>query len=76
MHDQTNGPLWYSGPGITMQPSGVDAAAAAARRGRSIAGSPDTISFGRPVEPPDVGAFHAGETASGSGASSRSSGGA
>jgi hypothetical protein len=30
-------------------------------RCRSSAGSPDTISFGRPVLPPEVGAFHAGE---------------
>src|SRR5450755_3990674 len=28
-------------------------------------GVPDTISFGRPVEPPEVGAFQDGETASG-----------
>src|ERR1700712_2542370 len=26
---------------------------------------PETISLGRPVEPPEVGAFHAGETAAG-----------
>ena len=30
-------------------------------------GSPDTMSLGRPVEPPEVGAFHAGEITSGSG---------
>ena len=37
-------------------------------------GSPDTISLGRPVDPPEVGAFHAGDTASGSGPSLRSAG--
>ena len=31
-----------------------------------VAGSPETISLGRPVLPPLVGAFHAGEMASGS----------
>ena len=35
-----------------------------------VAGSPATISFGRPVEPPEVGAFHDGEVTSGRGASS------
>ena len=33
------------------------------------------MSFGRPVEPPDVGAFHAGEVASGSGSSEYSADG-
>ena len=48
-------------------------AAAARRRDRSCpAGSP-TISFGRPVEPPDVIAFHGFDTASGNGASSKPS---
>ena len=35
--------------------------------GSTRAGSPDTISFGRPVEPPEVGAFHDGDTTSGNG---------
>ncbi len=43
--------------------------------GSIIAGSPDTISFGRPVEPPDVGAFHAGEMTSGNGSVDVPSGG-
>ena len=68
-HDHTTGPLWYSGPGISRHPSG-----STPRVGRAsasmVAGSPATISFGRPVEPPDVGAFHAGEVTSGRGASS------
>src|SRR2546423_15260313 len=67
-HDQTIGPLWYSGPGITMQPSGEPKPAGCSS---SLSdGSPATISFGRPVEPPDVGAFQAGDTASGRGESS------
>src|ERR1700722_20855696 len=68
-HDHTTGPLWYSGAGMTRQPSGGPI-----RRGTSAskdAGSPDTISLGRPVDPPDVGAFHAGDVTSGSGSSGR-----
>src|SRR5665213_2677644 len=34
-------------------------------------GVPDTISLGRPVDPPEVGAFHDGDTASGRSLSSR-----
>jgi hypothetical protein len=34
----------------------------------STDGSPDTMSLGRPVDPPDVGAFHAGDTDVGEGA--------
>src|SRR4051795_5391180 len=55
-HDHTTGALWYSGPGITMQPSGW----ISSDGGPSVSstdGSPATISFGLPVEPPDVGAF-------------------
>ena len=59
-HDQTAGPLWYSGPGITRHPSSVSSSGGGSS-GSSCAGSPDTISFGRPVDPPDVGAFHAGD---------------
>src|SRR4051794_6487725 len=66
--DQIRGPLWYSGPGITMQPVGDPKTPGAASS--NSAGSPDTISFGRPVEPPDVGAFQAGEIASGGAVSS------
>src|SRR5216110_2500623 len=69
---ETNGPLWYRGPGIS-------AVLVSSRRQKAISsqftnpGRPDTISFGRPVLPPDVGAFHAGETRSGSGPSSSAS---
>jgi len=38
--------------------------------GSTCAGVPDRISFGRPVLPPDVGAFHDLAHRSGSGASS------
>ena len=54
VHDQTTGPLWYSGPGISRQPSGSTPRVGRAS-GSSVAGSPDTMSFGRPVEPPEVG---------------------
>ena len=40
--------------------------------GAATPGCPATISFGRPVEPPDVGAFHAGAMRSGRSLSSRS----
>ena len=36
----------------------------------TMPGSPATINLGRPVEPPDVGAFIAGAVTSGSGESS------
>ena len=65
---QTMGPLWYRGAGITRQPSGTISSEGPASRSIS-AGSPATISLGRPVEPPDVGAFHAGLTTSGSSSS-------
>ena len=41
-----------------------------------LAGWPVTMSLGRPVEPPEVGAFHAGEIASGSGSASGATAGA
>src|SRR5689334_15192111 len=64
-----NGPLWYSGPGTSCTPSrGMYGTAATV--GSTVAGAPDRISFGRPVLPPDVGAFHDAAAASGSGASS------
>jgi hypothetical protein len=69
VHDQTTGPLWYSGPGMSRQPSGSTPSVGRAS-GSSTAGSPETMSFGRPVEPPEVGAFQAGEVTSGSGPSS------
>src|SRR5450759_5073022 len=63
--DHTIGPLWKSGPGITRQPSRLKRRAASAD-GSINPGSPETINLGRPVEPPEVGAFHAGLTTSGS----------
>src|SRR3954453_13174167 len=74
VHDHTTGPLWYSGPGITRQPSSL-IISGDGWSGSINDGSPATISLGRPVDPPDVGAFHAGDTASGSGSSSRSAAG-
>src|SRR5438105_15226970 len=73
-HDHTMGPLWYSGPGSTKTPSRWNSNADGAS-GSMSDGSPDTINFGRPVEPPEVGAFHAGDTASGNGPWSRAAGG-
>src|SRR5512132_2463257 len=73
-HDQTTGPLWYSGPGMTRQPRGV-VRSGAGPSGSIRLRSPDTISLGRPVDPPDVGAFHAGDTASGSGSAPSGSAG-
>ena len=62
----TNGALWYSGPGITVQPSGViinnGVASGSVRPGAVV-----TMSLGRPVLPPDVIAFHGFDTVSGSG---------
>src|SRR5687768_10823000 len=69
----TAGPLWYSGPGMTRHPPSTNPKRFGAS-GSSSAGSPATMSLGRPVEPPDVGAFQAGDTASGSGPSSSSAG--
>src|SRR3954447_11124950 len=56
---------------MTRQPSGV-MSNGGGPSGSTRAESPETISLGRPVEPPDVGAFHAGDTASSSGPSSMS----
>src|SRR5690348_7365093 len=64
-----NGPLWYSGPGTSCTPS-RGMYGTAATPGSTSPGVPDRISFGRPVLPPDVGAFHDDATASGRGASS------
>ena len=72
-----NGPLWYSGPGMIIVASGSapSSVACASRRSVHTEGSPDTMSFGRPVDPPEVGAFHAVATASGNGRASASAGG-
>src|SRR5690242_21410112 len=64
-----NGPLWYSGPGTSCTPSrGMYGTAATV--GSTRAGVPDRISLGRPVLPPEVGAFHVAAQRSGSGPSS------
>src|SRR5581483_11170749 len=73
MHDQTMGPLWYNGAGTTMLPPKKPNRGGESRS--YSAGSPETISFGLPVEPPDVGAFHAGDVTSTSGSSERSGSG-
>src|SRR3954470_10931433 len=65
------GPLWYSGPGTSWTASrGMYGTAGTS--GSTCAGVPDRISFGRPVLPPDVGAFHDDAHRSGSGAPSKS----
>ena len=57
--------------GVVVQRAGHDVAPVAAGEQRRLAsvsttpGSPDRISFGRPVEPPEVGAFHVGDDAVG-----------
>ena len=56
-----------------MQPSAMPKSGGAS--GSQSAGSPDTMSFGRPVDPPEVGAFQAGEVTSGRGSSGRSGSG-
>ena len=60
--EKPNGPLWYSGP-VHEVHAVLRHARTATRRGIApsvTAGPPATISFGRPVLPPEVGAFHAG----------------
>ena len=61
-------------PETSMQPPGAMPNGGVADVSNS-AGSPDTISFGKPPDPPDVGAFHAGEIASGRSSSVNSGGG-
>ena len=63
-----NGALWYSGPGMHTTPSTRWPMPGAPTL--TMPGSPATINLGRPVEPPDVGAFIAGEVTSGKGESS------
>src|SRR5258705_13064834 len=58
-----NGPLWYSGPGITSVPPGVIISSGFAS-GSISAGAVLRISFGRPVLPPEVIPFHGSDTAS------------
>ena len=61
--DHMNGPLWYSGPGITIVPFGVSISSGFAS-GSISAGAVLRISFGRPVLPPDVIPFHGSDTVS------------
>ena len=61
---QMNGPLWYSGPGIRWVPSICMPSSGAASGSIRLAWFA-RISFGRPVEPPDVIALYGFETASG-----------
>src|SRR5258707_7111214 len=68
-----NGALWYSGPGIRTQPPRRIPLRGSAG---TIPGSPERISFGRPVDPPDVGAFQVPAAAGGSGSSLRPGSGA
>src|SRR5215216_4660577 len=67
--DAENGALWYSGPGTTWQPS-LWTMRNMGWSGSNTPGSPARMSLGRPVDPPDVGAFQDGATRSGSSPSS------
>ena len=72
---QTNGPLWYSGPGIMCVPS-ICISNSGLMSGSMRPGPPARISFGRPVLPPEVIALNGFATASGSGPSSTLASGA
>ena len=62
--------MWYSGPVIsTVSPSAMPRRRANGSTDSTSAGWVDTISFGRPVLPPDVGAFHEAAATSPNGAS-------
>ncbi len=69
---QMNGPLWYSGPGIRCVPSSVIPSSGVASGSMRLAWFA-RISFGRPVEPPDVIALYGFDTASGNGPASNAS---
>ncbi len=74
--EKESGPLWYSGPVARCTPSVVMPNPAAVSATDSVtAAPPATISFGRPVLPPEVGAFHAFAAFGGSGASESSGSG-
>ena len=74
--EKLSGPLWYSGPLARCTPSGVMPNARAVSAWPAVMlGPPATMSLGRPVLPPDVGAFHAAATFTGSGASDSSGSG-
>ena len=74
--DRLNGALWYSGPGTRCVSSRSMRNTSERRSGSSLPSCPATISFGRPVLPPEVGAFHEGATTSGSGSSASPESGA
>ena len=66
--DVVNGPLWYSGPVTRWTPSrGMRSSAANPSSGSHAAGCVATISFGRPVLPPDVGALNEAAITGGNG---------
>ncbi len=71
--ENTNGPLWYSGPGTRCTPS-RPMPNGPSRSGLAVAGAPDRMIFGRPVLPPEVGAFHDAAMGSSGSGSSLSSG--
>ena len=73
LQEKVKGPLWYSGPGTSWTPSMLMPTIGVV--GSTVAGRALTMTFGRPVLPPDVRATQDGETASGNGASARSAGG-
>ena len=71
--EKTNGPLWYSGPGTRWTPSSP-MPNGPSRSGFAVAGAPDRMILGRPVLPPDVGAFHDAAIGSSGNGSSPSAG--
>src|SRR5439155_22316059 len=75
--ENTNGALWYSGPGTSCTPLGcmLKTAANPALSGAVVPSCPATMILGRPVLPPDVGAFQAAATRSGNGSSDTSGAG-
>ena len=64
-----NGPLWYSGPGIKCVPLSC-IINSGGTSGSIVPGWLASMSLGRPVDPPEVMAFHGFEIASGTGPSS------
>src|SRR5262245_21811326 len=75
--DVVKGPLWYSGPVTRCTPScGMRRSAPNPAIGSHVAGWVATMSFGRPVLPPEVGALNAAPTAAGSGSDASDGSGA
>ena len=69
-----NGPLWYSGAVARCMPLGsIAISSPTASRTWAAAGWVETMSFGRPVLPPEVGAFQLAAIRGSSGASSSGS---